>query len=193
MRESHIECMSGSHSLVCSRWRLDPTCILSCMCWVCSLVKTLSIDNANFILWAHAHQYWYSHNCIVCWLSTKENVHYDHVLPLVLLHGCGSQVIFGVLCVYMECFTYIRSTPYTHHRYHLYICSTAFVHRALHPYMDHGIYGTLHNINGAVHFYVEYSIYYIWSTTFIYGGFLFSFDINSTLYSTTFTLGSMTS
>ena len=40
MRESHVECMSGSHSLVCSRWRLDPTCVLSCMGWVCSLVKT---------------------------------------------------------------------------------------------------------------------------------------------------------
>ena len=151
--ESHVQCVSLTYNAclgpIASSALGEGLTLLACSpVWAESavLLRLLSIDNANFILWAHAHQYWYSHNCMVCWLSTKENVHYDQVLPPVLLHGCGSQARFGVLCIYMECSTYIWSTPYINIWTYtiVYVCSTAFVHRALHIYVDHGLYGTLH-------------------------------------------------
>jgi len=118
---------------------------------------------------------------MVCCLSTKENVHYD---PPVLLHGCGSQARFGVLCIYMECSTYIWSTPYIN----IWTITPLFMYVALLLYIEHYIYIYTYMyiwimafmehsiyINGAVHFYVEYSICYIWSTTFIYGRFFVQF------------------
>ena len=65
---------------------------------------------------------------------------------------------------YMDHYTYVALLLYIEHYIYIHICIYGSWHLWNTPY-----------INGAVHFYVEYSICYIWSTTFIYGGFFVQF------------------
>lgn len=150
-----------------------------------------------FIPGAREHQYWYSHNCMVCWLSTKEMC---IMTPQFFCMGVGvrldmewSVYIWNINAPYI--YTEHSIYKYMDHYIILYIRSTAFVHRALHIYtwimafMEHSIYkwssaflcgsmwSTPYTMYGALHLYMDQ-------------GFFVPFWHKA--YSTTFTLDSMT-